>query len=688
MKAEQREEQFGIRDIIFAFKKNKKTFVLSFIAFSFFVAFSQFIFLKKEKKITYYEAKGSVGFGNFSYLPAIMRKLGINMNEISPDLEFESKVMVSDEVLGRAFDILQKGNHTQDYDESKKRFIGSVRGNLSVSIDQKEKLITITLVWEKKDEAVQIVNAILDAYYEYSQERFKNEVSRAIEMVDVALSHIEELLSRSYLDFASFAAKTGIVDAKYQIKLIFDSLQGLKDKLRNIDVKIAVFKNTLSDIDLKKKISAEDIFALSEIEGVEKLYEEYNSLQMKRDELLTQYTEKHPKVLSIDNQLNSIVERMKRIISFEIRKLQLERDAVIKEIAQINESIFNFSSQFVEYLRKRDKIDLINSLFYNYYEGLMNATLLGGIKFSMISKVSKPEFAVARSSRGNKLSWIIFLSFIVGLVAGFVSVYVSEVLDMKFRSVDEVEELISAPILGILPRFHDELSRLAFEQGIEGIRINVELLSLKKNIAIFCLSSISSEGKSTISFGLGKSFAAAGKKVVVLDLNLRHPALSNSLGYESSHGFVDIVTYDLKLEDVLKKIDENFYFIPAGTRHPSPSSFLSHQKIKDFIISLKEKFDYIIVDSSPILAVYDILNLIHLSDFNILIMGTDKISKVHAKRVSTLIRQVRSKIDGVVLNFVDEKVSPYIKYYVYKYGYYYYCYQSGDKTKRDNKKRK
>jgi ATPases involved in chromosome partitioning len=306
----------------------------------------------------------------------------------------------------------------------------------------------------------------------------------------------------------------------------------------------------------------------------------------------------------------------------------------------------------------------------------------------MISKVSKPEFAVARSSRGNKLSWIIFLSFIVGLVAGFVSVYVSEVLDMKFRSVDEVEELISAPILGILPRFHDELSRLAFEQGIEGIRINVELLSLKKNIAIFCLSSISSEGKSTISFGLGKSFAASGKKVVVLDLNLRHPALSNSLGYESSHGFVDIVTYDLKLEDVLKKIDENFYFIPAGTRHPSPSSFLSHQKVKDFIISLKEKFDYIIVDSSPILAVYDILNLIHLSDFNILVMGTDRISKVHAKRVSTLIRQVRSKIDGVVLNFVDEKVSPYIKYYVYKYGYYYYYYQSGDKNKRDNKKRK
>ncbi len=677
------EEQVSIREIFFAFKKNKKIFFLSFIVFSSLVAISQLVFLRG-KKITYYEARGSVGFGNFSYLPAIMQKLGIDIKEITPDLEFESKVILSDEVLGRAFDIVYKkenSDYSENYGEKKKRFIREVRSNLSISKDHKEKVINLVLTWRKKDEAPQILNAILDAYNEYSQERFKNEVSKAVDMVGVALSHIEEILAHSYLDFATFSAKTGIIDAKYQVKLIFDSLQNLKDKLRSVDVRINVLKNSLSDIEQRKKIDADNIFALSDIEGFQKIYEEYNSLQIKREELLSQYTEKHPKIVAIDNQINSIVERMRRIISFEIKRLQLEREAILQEIDQINQTILNLSSSFVDYIRKRDKIDLINSLFYNYYEGFMSATLLGGVRFSMISQINKAEFANVRTSGGNKLSWIIFISALVGLVGGFVSIYISEVLDMKFRSIEEVENLIPAPVLGTLPKFSesDKASYLSFEHGIDGVRTNIELLSMRKSIIVLCFSSIPGEGKTTISLHLAKSFVNAGKRVLLVDLDLRHKSLSNLFGFINSPGFVDAVTYDMKLDNVVKEIENNFYFLPCGSHHPSPSAFLSHQKVKDFIPSLKEKFDYVILDSSPISAVYDILNIIHLSDFNLLVVGVDRVSKVQVKRVSTIINQIKAKIDGVVLSFVDEKVFPYISYYVNKYTYYYY-YSGSEKT--------
>jgi capsular exopolysaccharide synthesis family protein len=310
----------------------------------------------------------------------------------------------------------------------------------------------------------------------------------------------------------------------------------------------------------------------------------------------------------------------------------------------------------------------------------MSATLLGGVRFSMISQINKAEFANVRTAGGNKLSWIIFISALVGLVAGFVSIYISEVLDMKFRSIEEVENLIPAPVLGTLTKFSedDEASYLAFEHGVDGVRTNIELLSMRKNIIVLCLSSIPSEGKTTVALHLARSFANAGKKTLLVDLNLRHQSLSNLLGFINSPGFVDAVTYDMKLDEVVKEIENKFYFLPGGSRHPSPSAFLSHQKVKDFIISLKEKFDYVVLDSSPISAVYDILNIIHLSDFSLLIVGADRVSKVQVKRVSTIINQVKAKIDGVVLNFVDEKVFPYISYYVNKYGYYYYS--GSDKT--------
>mgnify|MGYP001772929859 CR=1 FL=1 len=661
-------DEFDIKNLLFYIKRGRKLFLASFLLFSLAtISFQLFILSGKSDRAILYQASVKINFGNFSYLPIIMQKLGVDVNEIKPDLDLEAKIIKSDQVIGQAYEILDgKINY------EKKWFIENVKNSISISkLDErkdKENAILITISWTKKNEAVMIANAIADAYYEFSQKRFKDEITRALSMVEVALSSLESILSQAYLDFATFSSQTGIIDAKYQIKLIFDSLQNLKDKLREVEVKIGVLQNFLSAVESKRKIDVSE-FAIV-YDGFEKIIEDYENLQIKRAELLSFYTEKHPKVIALDNQISQVADKIKKRIQFELEKLKLERKSILSEIEEINKTIYNLSNQFVSYLQKRERIDLINSLFENYYESFMNATLLGGVKFSMISGIEKAEFAYEVGKVRKNLSWIIFLSFMVGLIAGFISIYIKELFDVRFKDIGEVEDFFKLPILGILNTVKDDSSLSSFKLGVDGIKINIELLTMRKNnIIISVFSSGSGEGKTTLTYELAKIFSKSQRRTLLIDLNLRHSDLHLKFGTEKSPGIVDAVIYNLEEERFIKQIDENLYFIPSGVIHPSPSTLLSSDEFRNFLLNLKNKFDCIILDTSPLLGISDALLLFPLSDFKILVLNMKITGKIQSHRVISIANQIKSGFDGLVLNFVDEEAMPYVSYYVQKYDY-------------------
>ncbi len=681
-------KEFDIGAILFSLWRRKWVFLVSFAVFSAITIVFHLPKMKGKKERIYYEAESEIIFKKFSYIPVIMEKFGLDVDEVSPDLNFEQRIIRSTEVGEIVFEklwnegfffshhagrfqvdeseIYQKDESARE--ELKRRFIHYLLRNIrTYKFSDDEIGLKIKVIWDTREGAIKVVNAVAESYREHLSQRFRGEVHKALYMMEEALGHLEDLLSESYRSFAKFTSEKGIIDLRLQTKMIFDTLKSLREKLYQIETRKKMMRELLETISANQSINIYDFLPVSGV--FQNLYSEYNELQMRKIELLNIYTEKHPKVKAINKKISFVRKRLREKIIIELKKLDMEREIVIREMSRVKKEIEDISELAIEYIRRKNKLELINSLFYDYYQGFLNATLLGGIKFSLISDVKLAGFAREVNPIRRKLGTLIVLSIVVGFVAGLISVFISEGIDMRFSDISEIEESFSIPILGLLPEAKTKEDKAIFDEAIKGIRINTELIAMQRKLIIGVFSSDSGEGKTRISTELAKAFASAGRKTCIVDLNIRHPEVHKMLGIENSKGVVDVVAYDIEVDEVVRKVDDELFVITAGMRHPSPPDLLSSAKMRSFLDALRRRFDVVIFDSAPVLPVPDILPCSRYADFGIFVLNMKKTAKMQAMRAKAVLEQSKANVKGIVVNFVSKSVSPYIKYYVAKYDY-------------------
>lgn len=200
------------------------------------------------------------------------------------------------------------------------------------------------------------------------------------------------------------------------------------------------------------------------------------------------------------------------------------------------------------------------------------------------------------------------------------------------------------------------------------IRTNIQFSSADAAYSsIMLTSSTSSEGKSTIAGNLAISFARQGKKTVLVDVDLRRPTIQSTFGLNSYNGLTNFLTE--KSFDVNRIIYEtsvkNLYVIPSGPIPPNPSELIGSQRMEALINALNKQADMVIYDAPPVLSVTDAQILSTKVDGTVLVIRSNKTEKESAKEMVSLIKHVRGKIIGTILNDVKRSNDGY-----YGYGYY------------------
>lgn len=214
------------------------------------------------------------------------------------------------------------------------------------------------------------------------------------------------------------------------------------------------------------------------------------------------------------------------------------------------------------------------------------------------------------------------------------------------------------------------------------LRTNIQFSSLDNKIqTILITSSGPSEGKTTTSTNLGVTLAEGGKKTIIIDCDQRKPKVHKLLGLSNQVGLSNLLIGEVTFDAAafLTGID-NLYVLPAGTKPPNPSELLSSEKMHKFIDSLKGKFDYIILDTPPVIMVTDAQILSKYADGCILVVASGEANKDAVKKAKELLEKVKAKLIGVVINKVDTTTSGY-------YGRYYDSYYGNeDKAKKRKSK--
>lgn len=211
------------------------------------------------------------------------------------------------------------------------------------------------------------------------------------------------------------------------------------------------------------------------------------------------------------------------------------------------------------------------------------------------------------------------------------------------------------------------------------LRTNVQFSSVDKEIKVIVVTSANpKEGKSTTVSNMAVTFSQAGEKVLIIDADMRKPALHTVFGVSNKEGLSSLASKDtVGTEHIIKNVSENLDIMTSGIIPPNPSEILSSSAVRSFINSLKDEYDHIFIDSPPVCSVADAAILSSMADGTILVALAGKVNIDSMKRAKEALRNVNANIIGVVLNGLAKKS---------KSNYYYYYYYGENKgTKKKNK---
>jgi capsular exopolysaccharide synthesis family protein len=278
--------------------------------------------------------------------------------------------------------------------------------------------------------------------------------------------------------------------------------------------------------------------------------------------------------------------------------------------------------------------------------------------------------------------WLNVVLFIVlGLGAGVSLAYFIEYLDTSVKTVDDVERYLGVPVLGIIPQkvrpLTEEGPESPHAESYRVLRTNMQFARKEGRGGAFALVSGGvGEGKSTTLFNLAYVCAQLGDKVLVVDSDLRRPVQHTFLGLENRHGLTDVLLRDVPVEEVIKATSvANMHFLPSGKLPRSSLGLLDSQKMRALVKDLKARYDYVFMDSPPIVGVSDASILSSEVDGVLLVVQYRKYPRNMSTRAKRMLENVGAHIVGVVLNNINILRDDYY--------YYYHSYYSHHATPED-----
>jgi capsular exopolysaccharide synthesis family protein len=412
---------------------------------------------------------------------------------------------------------------------------------------------------------------------------------------------------------------------------------------------------------------------------VASLIEQISSIRIAISTKSKRYREKHPEMKLLLQQLQESQSELGYAIQNTVDNVQ----------AALTESKDNYQQASKRLLEKeRDMIQLsktrveFNSLYrdleveqmtYQKLTALMaEEKIQVNIKNAnarIIDKAYPP-----REDRPSSPNIFLNLAggFFGGIIFGLGLIFVVALLDDKVKSVFDIEASLGLPMLGIIPKVKklDSVSKshivssLTDRHVTENFRSMLSYLKINdqsKNSNVFLItSSIPSEGKSFISSNLGLSFAANGEKVLLLDGDLRLPNVAKSLQLENDSGVLDFISGEEAIETyIVNDVYPNLDVLPSGGKSKNPTAILNNSKFQSMLLKLRDNYDKIIIDSPPLAAVSDSLNIVPLVDAVIYVIKYDAVKKSVANSCIRRLWESKTPVLGAILNNVSLGLSTY-----------------------------
>lgn len=572
--------------------------------------------------------------------------------------------------------------------------------------------------------AAELANSIANTYFLGDLEKNQLATRQARTYAEEQMVIINRDLDKASASLSEYKRRTGIVSPDTQIQKLAENIAKLQLDSDAAKVELASSAKQVSA--MQSQLSSQEANVLSNTTitrnpEYSSVVDKITELNSERAKLLVEFTPGSREIGKIDGQLKSQKEYLKtlaeNITTSKSESRNPIRDAILTDYSKgiasqsaaaarlqaVNNVLDNAKRKSLalpdeerNLTERMQKVALLQSTYemlsQKYYTLLLNerAMLPNG------QLITEADVPVSPSYPNKKRNIALF--FIFGVMISIGVAAILEHLDCSIHDQLSVERQLGVPTLSAIPEIPEDMPHLILDSGSgsllsESYRIlrnNISFSSIDHPVKMLAITSPGrGEGKSTTSANLAIAMAMDGKRVLLMDCDLRRPSQHRLFNLVRDKGFTNVVTGTCSLEDAVLATDvENLFLLPSGPLPPNPSEFLNSQLSRDLFERVKGLYDMVIIDCPPSVGLSDVQVVSTIADGVLLLVCMDRTLRPHLQITMRNLRQINAPLIGTVINRMELRRSGYYGYYKYYYYYDYYAQEDGDHKIIDKSKKK
>ena len=567
--------------------------------------------------------------------------------------------------------------------------IDVLQSSLYADVPRDSRVVEIYFASPDPDFAAQIVNAYAENFIAANLQRRFESSAYARKYLEEQLGLAKQRLEASERAQIDYARQTGLIDIETSTNrdgessstsLLVSNLvqastslgQARDERIRSEQrYRTAASSSLLSIPEVQQSTVVQDLLK----NRAEALAEQSRDAQ--------RYLPDHPVMIQHDRRLRAIEQQLNSVAG------QI-RDSLRQQYTSALRNEQELAGQ-VQALRSGNQAEQAERVQYNIlareaatnremYDGLLQRykeiSASAGVSTNNISLIDKalvPSGPIRPRPLVNML-----VALAAGLFAAAAFVFLRDYLDDATRTPDDVVNKLHVPFLGVLPRMPEGLTapevledpKSSVSEAFAALRTSMSLLSSEGSLkTVMVTSSRESEGKSMVAYGIARSYARLGLRVILIDSDLRRPSQHRLFGVSREIGLTNVLSRQKPWSEVVQKSsDPRVDFMASGPLPPSVPELLSGGNFEGLLKELEGAYDLVVIDAPPVLGLADVILLGHMIRHLVYVIESGRPLRGRGLAAIRRLRSANIKIDGAVLNKFDPKHSGY----GYEYGYYYY----------------
>lgn len=511
---------------------------------------------------------------------------------------------------------------------------------------------------------------------------------RTEKFINSRLQKINAELGKTEGQLQNYKQQNGMVELKLNAGNAVTNQNESELKLADMQTQIELFSTIAQEVESSSRNLSQVIPSNVGLDDQSStsLINKYNELVLERNRLLRSASENSPVVEPLTAQIRELNGNIRRAISTARQNLQIQRDALVAQVSKFNEQVAETPQQE----RMLTQIGRQQEVKSGLYLMLLQKREENSISLAATADKGKliddPQLVGKISP---KSAIIMLIALLLGLAIPALVIFLLQLFRYKIEGHEDVARLTKLPIIadvaiasntakGKADIVVHENQNNQMEEIFRSLRTNLQFMLHEGQKVVLFTSSTSGEGKTFTAANLSVSFGLLGKKVILVGLDIRRPRLAELFGInDHRHGITNLLVKDAPTaadvqEQILPSgVNKNLDLLMAGPIPPNPAELIARSSLEAIIKALKDKYDYIMIDTAPVGLVTDTLQIARVADASIYMCRADYTPKSNFELINALANEKKLPNMAMVLNGIDMSKKKYGYYYGYgRYGKY------------------